>query len=536
MKLKSFKNRFNLLDCTLRDGGYYNNWDFSLSLIKFYIKEISKTNINYIELGFRFLKKNYLMGLTAYTDDKLVNSLNIPKNLNLGVMINASELINNKENSLKYLKKLFPKRNSKIKFVRFACHFNEVFQLKECFNWLEIENIDVFVNIMQISEIEDINILKICKFLKTKKIRAIYLADSLGSLKIKEFSKIITKFKTYWKGDLGLHAHNNLNLALKNSIFAINNHFKWIDCTILGMGRGPGNLKTEEIIKSYHPRDLQLINKIKNKYFIDLHKNFKWGSNKYYALAAKYKIHPTYIQEMLSDKRYKKENYLQIINNLKNIESTKYNINKLFFPNATYLSKGKGEWLPAKDLKLKKILIIGPGKSVERNKEKIEKFIFKNNLFVISVNTSLGISENLINLRAICHPHRIISDVNLHNKSRVNMVMPLSMMPIKLKNLFNIENKFIFDFGLRLNNKKKLLINKNYCNIPSPLAIIYAISVAISGQAKAIYLAGFDGYKKNDPSTDETNFLLKKIISRYNKNPKIKTLTSTNYKIPLFKI
>ena len=97
MKLTSFKNRFNLLDCTLRDSGYYNNWDFSLSLIKFYIKEISKTNIKYIELGFRFLKKNYLMGLTAYTDDKLVNSLNIPKNLNLGVMINASELINNKE-------------------------------------------------------------------------------------------------------------------------------------------------------------------------------------------------------------------------------------------------------------------------------------------------------------------------------------------------------------------------------------------------------------------------------------------------------
>ena len=193
------------------------------------------------------MKKNYLMGLTAYTDDKLVNSLNIPKNLNLGVMINASELINNKENSLKYLKKLFPKRNSKIKFVRFACHFNEVFQLKECFNWLEKENIDVFVNIMQISEIEDINILKICKFLKTKKIRALYLADSLGSLKIKEFSRIITKFKTCWKGDLGLHAHN-LNLALKNSIFAINNHFKWIDCTILGVKR-LCTLKTEEIIK-----------------------------------------------------------------------------------------------------------------------------------------------------------------------------------------------------------------------------------------------------------------------------------------------
>ena len=70
----------NLLDCTLRDGGYYNNWNFSKSLIDDYLSKISKTNITHIELGFRFFKKDYPMGLTAYTDDKLISSLNIPSN------------------------------------------------------------------------------------------------------------------------------------------------------------------------------------------------------------------------------------------------------------------------------------------------------------------------------------------------------------------------------------------------------------------------------------------------------------------------
>ena len=70
-------------------------------------------------------------------------------------------------------------------------------------------------------------------------------------------------------------------------------------------------------------------------YFKELKKVYKWGSNKYYALAAKNKIHPTYIQKILSDDRYKKIEYLQIINQLKKIDTRKYNpyklINSSFF-------------------------------------------------------------------------------------------------------------------------------------------------------------------------------------------------------------
>ena len=62
---------FNILDCTLRDGGYYNNWNFSKNIIQDYLNNISKTSIRYVELGFRSSKKDYYMGNTAYTSDKL---------------------------------------------------------------------------------------------------------------------------------------------------------------------------------------------------------------------------------------------------------------------------------------------------------------------------------------------------------------------------------------------------------------------------------------------------------------------------------
>ena len=108
-------------------------------------------------------------------------------------MINAGELIKKnsdffdskkrKENTLSNLKKLFPSINKKIKFVRFACHFEEVFFLKSSISWLKKNKIEVFINIMQSSEINLQNIKKISLFLKNTGIKSLYIADSLGALK-----------------------------------------------------------------------------------------------------------------------------------------------------------------------------------------------------------------------------------------------------------------------------------------------------------------------------------------------------------------
>jgi 4-hydroxy 2-oxovalerate aldolase len=320
--------KIKIIDCTLRDGGYYNNWNFSKKLIQDYIHQISKTNICYIELGFRFFKKKKPLGLTAYTADKLIDSLNIPNKLNIGIMINAGELVKNKKNTLSNLKKLFPSINKKIKFVRFACHFDEVFFLKSCISWLKENKIEVFINIMQSSELGHQNIKKISLFLKNTDIKSLYIADSLGALNATYLLKIIKKFKQYWPGQMGLHAHNNLNLALDNSIVALKNNVNWIDSTILGMGRGPGNLLTEEIFKFLNYKN-NSINRLKNNYFKQLKDKYKWGPNKYYRLAAIYKIHPSYIQEILSDKKQPSKNYIRIINNLKKMGAKKYKVTKL---------------------------------------------------------------------------------------------------------------------------------------------------------------------------------------------------------------
>ena len=524
------KNKFKILDCTLRDGGYYNNWNFSFKLIQEYLNIISKTNIQYVELGFRGFLKNKNLGLTGYTDDSLIEKLKFPRSLKIGVMINASDLFKNNYSPLKNLKRLFPKISKKIYFVRFACHTEEVFGLKDAIDWLSKRGISVFINIMQVSELNLNQLKKICIFLRNKNIRALYFADSLGALESKKFKKIIKLLKKVWNKELGLHAHDNLKLALKNSEFAIKNNFQWIDSTIMGMGRGPGNLKTEEIIKKIEKKQVSLINLLKKKYFQKLMKKYKWGTNRYYKEAAVKKIHPTYIQQMLADDRYKERDYKNILKSLADEDARKFNEHKLFFSSNIYAAQKKGKWSPANDLINKNILILGPGENAKKNRYKLIKFIKTKKLFVIALNSLNYMPEKLINIRTICHPKRIILDFKNLNSSNVSIIAPISSMPKKLKDYLHSENKFIFDFGLHINGQKKINIFKNYCSLPKPLVLFYSLSVAISAKAKKIYLAGFDGYKNDDPFTDETDYYLKKFLKSHTKI-NLKTLTKTKYNI-----
>ena len=87
------KNKIEVLDCTLRDGGYYNNWDFSLDLVKDYMKAISLSGVKYIELGFRSFSSKNFRGSNWYTTENYINSLIIPNNLKVSVMVNASQII-----------------------------------------------------------------------------------------------------------------------------------------------------------------------------------------------------------------------------------------------------------------------------------------------------------------------------------------------------------------------------------------------------------------------------------------------------------
>ena len=527
------KSKINILDCTLRDGGYYNNWYFEKDLINEYLKVMDILKIDYVEIGFRFLDNIKSKGPTAYSEESFLKTLKIPKKLKIGIMINAADFVS-KKNIIDLAKKNFKlKKKSLISLVRIACHHNEVEGIIPLISWLKKSGYKVGVNIMQVPELKPNEIKKIVSIIKSAKADVIYFADSLGSLNPLETKKIIKNIKYNWRGSIGIHAHDNMGKALENSIEAINNSVNWIDCTVTGMGRGPGNTQTEYLLLELNKKDkkknesiIYLFNLIKN-YFEPLKLKYKWGVNPFYYFAGLNSIHPSFVQGMLSDERFDSENIYSNLNYLSTVGGKKFSNELISLGENFYRNIQKGNWSPKSLVEKKKILIIGPGNSVLKYNKKILSFIKKNKPIVLVLNAISPIPEKYIDAHIVCHTLRLLSDIEKYKKLKKFIITPYSSFSKNIKSRIN--TKKILDFGLQVKNKK-FEFEKNYVVLPNSLAITYALGICTSGNAEKIFLAGLDGYSLNNPK----NFEVDEVLQSYKlqkESKKICSLTPTNYKV-----
>ena len=498
--------KFKVLDCTLRDGGYYNNWDFSLKLAQDYLNSVSKSGVNYIELGFRSLKKENYKGPNWYTTDNYIENLSVPKNIILGVMVNVFEITSSPLGIQRTLNLLFKKNvNSKIKFVRLASHFGEIGKAFKISKMLQKRGYFVAVNLMQISEQNENEIINVAKLAEKSKPNVLYFADSLGGMEEEKIFKVIKCIRKHWTGDIGIHAHDNLGKALTNSLFALENQVSWIDSTIMGMGRGPGNVKTEllllelEKFKNVKFNILPLLKLIK-KHFDGLKQTYNWGTNPFYHLAGKYGIHPTYIQEMISQKLEDFE-ILEAIDQLKEGKGNKFDINLVRSEFQKPIELKKGKWSPKSKFKNKEVLMISNGPNLSLYKKEIEKYIEDRDPLVISLKPKVEINQKYIQYYVACNPLRIMGEVDLY-KIRKPLIIPNSLLDRKLKAKF--KKVRLLDFGIGLKNNKFEFFDK-CAFIPKLYNLAYALSLVTSGKAANILLAGFDGYGTDDRRTKIVN-------------------------------
>ena len=526
------KNELKILDCTLRDGGYYNNWDFSKDFIEEYLLAMSAAKIEYVELGFRFFKKDIYLGPCAYTTSSFLETLKIPNNLKIGIMINAKDILLNNLSRSEIKKNFFNfSKKNKISFVRFACHLNEVERIIPFCNELNKKKILTGINLMQISEISDFEIEKITKLVAKSKVDIFYFADSLGNLEPQNIIDISNTIKKNWKRNIGFHAHDNMSRALINAVAAFNNGVKWIDSTVTGMGRGAGNIKTEFALLQFSKYlkknfDISLLLKLIENKFNPMKLKYKWGTNPYYYLAGQYKIHPTFIQSMLSQLKLEPIEMLSAINNLKK-DGKNFNKNLIEVGNKLFEGKTTGSWNPFKLIKRKDVLIVGSGEGSSVHSVAIENFIKKNKPFVIALNTQKSIDEKLINLRVTCHTLRIMSDVSKFKKISQPLVLPLERLPLHQKIKFS--KLKTYNYGLQV-KPGKFVFGKNSSIAPNSLTIVYALSIANSGKSKRIYVSGLDGYPIDDPRRHEMDETLKVYLST-KKRAELISITPSRYKI-----
>ena len=539
------KNNIVFLDCTLRDGGYYNAWNFSPDLVTEYLKAMAALNVDYIEIGFRSHKSLGFKGGCAFSNDAYLKSLNIPSELSdkIGVMINGSELVSKSAGLLSFekniehintvLQTLFrPKKESPVTLVRIACHVHEFISCLPAATWLKAQGYLVGFNLMQVAERSFEEITEFAKQASQYPIDALYFADSMGSLSPQQTSQIVQAFQKGFSGALGIHTHDNMGQAIANSMQAIEDGVTWIDSTVTGMGRGPGNAQTEylsiaiEHLRPEKGNPTKLFELIR-QHFKPMQDHYGWGSNPYYYLAGKYGIHPSYIQEMMQDARYSDEDILAVIEHLKVEGGKNFSLNTLESARHFYSGDPRGSWSPEDVIKGRDVLIIGTGPGVKTHQTAIEGYIKNHKPYVIALNTQKNIAENLIDVRAACHPVRLLADCQEHLKLPQPLITPASMLPIDVQQ--ELKNKALLDFGISI-EPIGFEFYSNYCALPTSLVVAYALAIATSGKAKRILLVGFDGYSGDDPRTKEMDKLLK-LYKHANQSINMISLTPTRYEI-----
>ena len=526
-------NGISHLDCSLRDGGYYNNWDFPESLINQYLQVLDCLNIDFCEIGFRYLSNKGFKGSCAFSSEEFLDALIIPEKLNIAVMINGKELIDGGVFIIEHLKKLIPVNSnlSKVDMVRIACPSDSIKIILPAFKYLHDEGYLTACNVTQISDKSPLTLEEIAKLISSSSVDVLYFADSLGSLIPTDLNLIVNSFRKYWSGPLGIHAHDNKSLALSNTMEAIKLGVNWVDSTITGIGRGPGNAKTEELIIELNKNNKKTLNlvpliKLINKEFIPLKNIYMWGTNLFYYLAGEYSIHPSYIQSMLSDYRYKEEDILAAINYLKEKDGKKFNFNELDDTRKFYNSFPKGSWSPRTIFDGRDVLIVGTGKQLKNHEKAIHSFIKRVKPIVLAINTQTLEKNELIDLRIACHPTRLLADMKTHLTLNEPLVTPLSMLPNEFVEIFKDKN--ILDYGIGLSDGDFQCLEK-FCLIPNCLVISYSLAVVTSGNSKNIYLAGFDGYSYGDSRNDEVNDLFFKFKKSHPESNLI-AITPTKYK------
>jgi 4-hydroxy 2-oxovalerate aldolase len=287
-----------VLDCTFRDGGYYTDWRFDDELVCDYVEVIDELAVDVVELGYvrlgedaRGSFRDLPAGLDAY--------LGADSKTRFAVMVDANAFTGREPRAVVHeLKALVSASSLPITVIRVAVNYSKLAAALDTIRALVDADFGVCVNLMQI-DVADRDEEQACldALATIERVDAVYLADSLGSMRPERVTELIRRFATATPHPIGFHAHDNQGLALANSLAAIEAGASWIDATMGGMGRGAGNAKTEELLGLLRGREPHAeLFAFVARHFYPLLAQHGWGPSVFYAIAGREYIHPTYVQ------------------------------------------------------------------------------------------------------------------------------------------------------------------------------------------------------------------------------------------------
>jgi len=288
----------SLLDCTLRDGGYINNWHFGKDAIDFIIDRLTCSGIDMIEVGF-LRNINYDEDCTLFPDIETADSI-LPKqggrSSRFVGMIDMADPID--------IDSIPPHREGGLDALRVIFKQDMLEKGYEYVSKLKPLGYRIMVQLVSTDTYSDDELAETVRRFGALEPYAIYIVDTLGMMRKEELMHLVGILDRNMDRSiaLGYHSHNNLQQARGNAEAIVESGLDRdviIDASVFGMGRGAGNLNEElfaDYLNEYHSKNYRIepMLEIVDRYLMDIYRDSFWGYSLPYYLSAKNKVHPNY--------------------------------------------------------------------------------------------------------------------------------------------------------------------------------------------------------------------------------------------------
>lgn len=304
--LVAFRRDIRVLDATIRDGGLVNNFEFSDEFVKALYEANVKAGIDYMEFGYKadpdmFRESEY--GKWKFTKEEDLRKIVGENNTDLKISVMADVGRTN------FKRDILPRSESVVDMIRVATYISQLPLAVEMIEDAHAKGYETCVNIMAISKVQEDDLVKGLELLAKTNVDVIYLVDSFGTLFPEQAVRLTQLYKSiadkYGK-KIGIHTHNNQQLAFANTIESMRVGASYLDGTVSGMGRGAGNCYMESLLSllrnpKYNIYPLlnfvaSYIPKIKEEGVV-------WGFDIPYMLTGALNLHPSSAIKFIKAKR-----------------------------------------------------------------------------------------------------------------------------------------------------------------------------------------------------------------------------------------
>lgn len=286
-----YRKEIRIVDCTVRDGGLMNHWQFSDEFVRSVYQANLEAGVDYMEIGYKSSEKAYSRkenGAWKFCEEKDLRRIVGDNNTNmkLSAMIDIGRI---------ELDQIKPKKDSVIDLMRVACYVHQIDKAIYHAEYCLDKGYQATINLMAVSKVNERDLDEALQDVAKSRVPIFYLVDSFGNMYCEHIQNLVQKYRSAMPDKtIGIHAHNNMQLAFSNTISGVIEGCNMLDATFLGLGRGAGNCPTELLIsflKNPKYRLLPILDVIQT-HVLPLQQNIDWGYHVPYMITGSLNEHP----------------------------------------------------------------------------------------------------------------------------------------------------------------------------------------------------------------------------------------------------